>query len=78
MISQTVQNNINNSSRLSLAGWWLLRFLKPCWAILCGSHTMQFTMEKERDNKLPFHDALVARSGQGFGSPVYQKPALIG
>ena len=36
--------------------------------------SIQFTMEKERDNKLSFLDVLVTRTEQGFRSSVYRKP----
>ena len=35
---------------------------------------IQFTMEKEQDNKLPFFDVLVTLTEQGFRSSVYGKP----
>ena len=37
---------------------------------------MQFTMEKEQNNKLPFLDVLVTE--QGFKSSVYLKPTFTG
>ena len=40
--------------------------------------SLQFTMEKEQDNKLPFFDVLVTRTEQGFRSSVYCKPTFIG
>ena len=40
--------------------------------------SVQFTMEKEQDNKLPFLDVLVTRTEQGFRSSVYHKPTLTG
>ena len=39
---------------------------------------IQFTMEKEQDNKIPFLDVLVTRTEQGFRSSVYRKPTFIG
>ena len=36
--------------------------------------SIQFTMEKEQDNKLPFFDVLVTCTEQGFRSSVYHKP----
>ena len=39
---------------------------------------MQFTMDKEQDNKLPFLDALLKRTEQGFRLSVYCKPTLTG
>ena len=38
--------------------------------------SIQFTMEKEQDNKLPFLDVLVTRTEQGFRSSVYRKAHL--
>ena len=38
--------------------------------------SIQFTMEKEQDNKLPFLNELVARTEQGFRSSVYRKPTF--
>ena len=38
--------------------------------------TIQFTMEKEQDNKLPFLDVLVTCTEQGFRSSVYCKPTF--
>ena len=42
--------------------------------------SIQFTMEKEQDNKLPFLDVLVTHthSEQGFRSSVYHKPTFTG
>ena len=40
--------------------------------------SIQFTMEKEQDNKLPFLDVLVTRTEQGFRSSVYRKHAFTG
>ena len=38
--------------------------------------SIQFPMEKEQDNKLPFLDVLVTRTEQGFRSSVYCKPTF--
>ena len=38
--------------------------------------SIQFTMEKKRDNKLPLVDVLVTRTEQGFRSSVYRKPTF--
>ena len=38
--------------------------------------SIQFTMEKEQDNKLPFLNVLVTRTEQGFRSSVYCKPTF--
>ena len=38
--------------------------------------SIQFTMEKEQDNKLPFLDVLVICTEQGFRSSVYRKPTF--
>ena len=40
--------------------------------------SIQFTMEKEQDNKLSFLGVLVTRIEQGFRSSVYCKPTFIG
>ena len=40
--------------------------------------SIQFTMEKEQDNKLRFLDVLVTRVEQGFRSSVYCKPTFTG
>ena len=40
--------------------------------------SIQFTMEKEQDNKLPFLDVLVTCTEQGFRSSVYRKPTFTG
>ena len=40
--------------------------------------SLQFTIEKEQDNKLPFLDVLVTRTEQGFRSSVYRKPTFTG
>ena len=40
--------------------------------------SIQFTTEKEQDNKLPFLDVLVTRTEQGFRSSVYRKPNFTG
>ena len=40
--------------------------------------SVQFTMEKEQVNKLPFLDELVTRTEQGFRSSVYRKPTFTG
>ena len=40
--------------------------------------SIQFTMGKEQDNKLPFLDVLVTRAEQGFRSFVYRKPTFTG
>ena len=40
--------------------------------------SLQFTMEKDEDNKLPFHNALETRTEQGFRSCVYCKPTFTG
>ena len=39
---------------------------------------IQFPMEKEQDNKLPFLDVLVTRKEQEFRSSVYHKPTFTG
>ena len=39
---------------------------------------IQFTMEKEQDNKLPFFNVLVTQTEQGFRSSVYCKPTFTG
>ena len=39
---------------------------------------IQFTMEKESDNKLAFLDVLVTRSEQAFNTSVYRKPTFTG
>ena len=38
--------------------------------------SIQFTIEKEQDNKLPFLDVLVTCTEQGFRSSVYRKPTF--
>ena len=40
--------------------------------------SIQFTMEKEQDNKLPFLDVLVTCTEQRFRSSVYRKPLFTG
>ena len=40
--------------------------------------SIQFTIEKEQYNKLPFLDVLVTRTEQGFRSSVYLKPTFTG
>ena len=40
--------------------------------------SIQFTMEKEQDNKLPFLDVLVTSTEQGFRLSVYHKPTFTG
>ena len=40
--------------------------------------SIQFTMEKEQDNKLPFLDVLVTRTEKGFRSSVYRKATFTG
>ena len=40
--------------------------------------SIQFTMEKEQDNKLPFLNVLVACTEQGFRSSVYHKSTFTG
>ena len=40
--------------------------------------SIQFTMEKEQDNKLPFLNVLVTRTEQGFRSSVYRKSTFTG
>ena len=40
--------------------------------------SIQFTKEKEQDNKLPFLDVLVTRSEQGFRSSLYRKLTFTG
>ena len=40
--------------------------------------SIQFTMEKEQDNKLPLLDLLVTHAEQGFRSSVYRKPTFTG
>ena len=40
--------------------------------------SIQSTMEKEQDNKLPFLDVLVTHTEQGFRSAVYRKPTFTG
>ena len=40
--------------------------------------SIQFTIEKEQDYKLPFLDILVTRTEQGFRSSVYRKPTFTG
>ena len=40
--------------------------------------SIQFTMEKEQNNKLPFLDVLIAHTEQGFRSSVYCKPTFTG
>ena len=40
--------------------------------------SIQFTMEKEQDNKLPFLNVLVACTEQGFRPSVYHKPIFTG
>ena len=38
--------------------------------------SIQFTMEKEQDNKLPFLDVLVTHTEKEFRSSVYHKPTF--
>ena len=38
--------------------------------------SIQFTIEKEQDNKLPFLDVLVTPTKQRFRSSVYRKPTF--
>ena len=38
--------------------------------------SIQFTIEKEQDNKLPFLDVLVTRTEQGFRSSVHRNPTF--
>ena len=40
--------------------------------------SIQFTMEKVQDNKLPFLDVLVTRREQGFRSSLYRKHTFTG
>ena len=40
--------------------------------------SVQFAMQKERDNRLSFLDVLITRTEQGFISSVYQKPTFTG
>ena len=40
--------------------------------------SIQFNMEEEQDNKLPFLDILVTRTEQGFRSFVYRNPTFTG
>ena len=42
-----------------------------------GCPSIQFTMEKNQDNKLPFLNVLVTCTEQGFRSSVYHKPTFI-
>ena len=50
----------------------LLDHLNSIWP------SIQFAMEKEQDNKLPFLDVLVTCTEQGFRSSVYRKPTFTG
>ena len=38
--------------------------------------SIQFTMEKEQDNKLPFLDVQITRTEHGFSTSVYCKPTF--
>ena len=40
--------------------------------------SIQFSMKKEQDKKLPILDVLVTRTEQGFQSSVYRKPTFTG
>ena len=40
--------------------------------------SIQFTMEKEQDNRLPFLDVLVTHTEEGFRTSVYRKPTFTG
>ena len=50
----------------------LLDHVNPIWP------SIQFTMEKEQVNKLPFLDVLVTSTEQGFMLSVYCKPTFTG
>ena len=40
--------------------------------------SIQFMMEKEQDNKIPFLDVLITHTEQGFRLSVYRKPTFTG
>ena len=47
--------------------------------LLNGLHpALKFTVEEERDGKLPFMDVLVERVTDGFQRSVYRKPTFTG
>ena len=47
--------------------------------LLNGLHpSLEFTMEGEKDNRLPFMDVLVERAGDKFIRSVYRKPTFTG
>eukprot|EP00117_Sycon_ciliatum_P047445 scpid103206/ scgid33888/ len=40
--------------------------------------SLQFTMEKETENQLPFLDVLVTRHSNSFSTAIYRKPTFTG
>ena len=40
--------------------------------------SLQFTMEKETENQLPFLDVLVTRHSNSFSTAIYRKPNFTG
>ena len=39
---------------------------------------IKFTFEKQKDDKLTFHDVLISKTNQNFCTSIYRKMALIG
>jgi len=83
-------NNMKNLKELGVLNW--SRYVDDVFSVITNKELAQkildflnnqhknikFTIEKEKNNKIPFLDTVVTRTETGFSTNIYHKPTFTG